>query len=392
MLKNKILVISEIGCGPPFLGNRARLRSLLTELQSLKFHIDFAGVNISNEEKVATIPFVDRWVFDFITLQYRSVWSRIICRLQGYLGIKAAIRSNHQELDSVDSRMNLEWMDQARCLQKREKYDIVLVEYVFHSAFLECFATDCLRILDTHDVFGERNKRLEALGITEKWFSTTQEGEKNGLSRADRVLAIQENEAHYFNNLLGSSKAIFTVGHITANEILPIPPGKQLTIGYLSSDNPLNLKSFEWFYNEVWMPFRNELEGVELLVGGRICQRLESFRDIKMFGEIESVRDFYLYTHLTINPMIVGTGLKIKTIESLAFGRPTIGTSVACEGLEKYIGRGIMLANSPEEFVRQIKCYLLDETKAQRDGADAAIVIDELNQSWRDQLRLAFTI
>ena len=71
---------------------------------------------------------------------------------------------------------------------------------------------------------------------------------------------------------------------------------------------------------------------------------------------------------------------------------PTIGTSVACEGLEKYIGRGIMLANSPEEFVRQIKCYLLDETKAQRDGADAAIVIDELNQSWRDQLRLAFTI
>ena len=374
------------------MGNRARLRALLTELKTLNFEIHFAGVNMSIEEKTATIPYIDHWVWDFYTPQQPTFWSRVFDRLQNKSICGQSMGLDHVGPDSVDRWMNFEWMDQARCLQQRGKYDVVLVEYVFHSAFLECFGLDCLKVLDTHDVFTERNKRLTAHGISEYWFSTTAEGERNGLRRADRILAIQTNDANYFNKLLGGSKSIFTVGHITSIDILPLPASPELNIGYLASDNPLNFISFNWFISDVWQPFRKEFKNVNLSVAGRICERLDITSGIQMMGEFNSVRDFYLHTHLTINPMIVGTGLKIKTIESLAYGRAVICTSVACEGLEDYVGRGIYLANSPEDFVCHIRSYLQDSSEFQRGGTEAAMALEELNEAWRIQLRLAFEI
>ena len=64
-MSERILVIAEIGCGPPYYGNRARMRSLLGELRALGYSIDFAGVRFSAEEKASTLSHIDRWVHSF---------------------------------------------------------------------------------------------------------------------------------------------------------------------------------------------------------------------------------------------------------------------------------------------------------------------------------------
>ena len=42
---------------------------------------------------------------------------------------------------------------------------------------------------------------------------------------------------------------------------------------------------------------------------------------------------FYAAVDCVLNPMVPGTGLKIKTVEALAHGRPVLGTEWAFSGL-----------------------------------------------------------
>lgn len=388
----KLLIISSIGCGPPFHGNRVRLQVLLSEIKKLNIETHFAGINLSEQEKRATIPYVDTWAWDFYSYNRPRLWSRIHDGFCNFNSKTCSIALDLENADSLDRWIEHRWLDQAIKLYKREKYDAVLVEYVFNSAFLECFGPGCLRILDTHDVFGERAQRLAGHGIKDMWFSTTINGEKFGLNRADRIIAIQQNEAQYFNNLIGESKPIFTIGHIITPEYLPLPNDSRLRLGYLASDNPVNVKSFGWFFSNVWQPVCKSIGDVDLIIGGRICLSLAPSIAIKLLGEFTSVRDFYLQTHITINPMITGTGLKIKTIESLAYGRASIATSVATEGLEDFLNKncGIFLANSPDEFIIHIKALQNDIRLKEISGRNGIQTIKELNAIWRAQLHSAF--
>jgi glycosyltransferase involved in cell wall biosynthesis len=50
-------------------------------------------------------------------------------------------------------------------------------------------------------------------------------------------------------------------------------------------------------------------------------------------GEVGDVREFYGRVRCVLNPMLGGTGLKIKTVEALAFGLPLLGTPDAFVGI-----------------------------------------------------------
>jgi glycosyltransferase involved in cell wall biosynthesis len=64
---------------------------------------------------------------------------------------------------------------------------------------------------------------------------------------------------------------------------------------------------------------------------------------------------------IVINPMVGGTGLKIKTVEALAYGRAVISTKAGASGLgiahhdllhediESLVGRVLAIVEHPEE-------------------------------------------
>ncbi|WP_395748813.1 glycosyltransferase [Prosthecobacter sp.] len=385
--RSKLLLISEVGCGPPFLGNRARVKSLIAELKSLGFELHFAGVNMTPEEKAGTLPCVDRWAWDFAFAGKNTIGERLQRRWNKLNGSDKNLRQGTDV--SVDRWMQHRWMDEAKKLQRREKYDVVLVEYVFHSAFLECFPGS-LRILDTHDVFSNRNQRLAEAGIADQWFSTHEADEAHALKRADRILAIQNKEAGFFRSLAGEQAAVFTVGHISETQPLQLPAGGPPRIGYLSSDNPLNVKSFTWFLNEVWPQVHARTPSAELHVAGGICRALTPFAGGRLLGPVSSTRSFYDSVDFTINPMQAGTGLKIKTIESMAYGRATIGTSIACEGIEDYVGRGLEMTDSSADFTAACHKYIDDRAAVQEGARQAVAAVEEMNTCWRSDLRSAF--
>lgn len=220
-------------------------------------------------------------------------------------------------------------VEQVAALQRAGRYDAVVVNYVWMSRVLEGVA-GALRVLDTHDLFGDRHLVARAQGLDPSWFFTTRGEEARGLARADLVLAIQEQEAAELRER--TAVPVLTLGHMPPLRFLEAEEeGRpRATFGYLGSDNPWNAASVRAL--DAALAGAPELDW---LLAGRILRR----RDLALASRpllldpVPEAEVFYRAVDCVLNPMTGGTGLKIKTVEALGFGRPVLGTRDAFAGL-----------------------------------------------------------
>lgn len=382
-MAERILVIAEIGCGPPYYGNRTRMRSLLAELRALGYSIDFAGVRFSAEEKAATLPHIDRWVHSFEESAVAFFWRRRRWELQRWLRGTASPAAN------LDRWFKPLWLDEARELQARENYARVLVAYVYHSAFLEAFPASCRKILDAHDTLSGRHEMIESAGVGKFWFSCSEEEERLGLERADVVLAIQDEEAEVFGKLLHGKTEVRVVGHFVEPCEVAENPGAAQGIGYIGAYNPLNLQGLQWFIREVWPAVLREFPAARLVVAGSICDKLKPGPGIELLGKVRDAAQAHADFLLSINPMPSGTGLKIKTVEAMACGRPVVASEAGCAGLRDYLGQGLVEAKNAESFASALVAWLRNPQEARRQGRLARGAAAELNHRSRAELSAA---
>ncbi len=217
-------------------------------------------------------------------------------------------------------------------LHRRFRFRAVIANYVWFCDMLEVFGGDVVKILDTHDVFGGRAQRFIDAGLTPEWFHTTAAEEARGLARADIVLAIQDEEADQLRAL--GHPDVRVLGHMLGQRYRAPRKrsGGRLRVGYLASGNPLNTSSFSLMQQH--LVSRRTQSALDFLVAGSICDRLEtSVEPFQVLGRVEHVDDFYDRINLVVNPMTVGTGLKIKSVEAVFDGLPLIATVSAMNGL-----------------------------------------------------------
>ncbi|HEY7544854.1 MAG TPA: glycosyltransferase, partial [Blastocatellia bacterium] len=71
-------------------------------------------------------------------------------------------------------------------------------------------------------------------------------------------------------------------------------------------------------------------------------------------GTVEDVRPYYGEALASIVPLRVGSGSRLKILESFAAGVPVISTRLGAEGLDVRDGENILLAETAEKFSRAI--------------------------------------
>ena len=122
-----------------------------------------------------------------------------------------------------------------------------------------------------------------------------------------------------------------TIGHLMAPHFFMAPPAEppRFMFGYLGSGNPWNARSIQILDGEL-----TSGPGVDWLLAGSILKQPLALKSSPyLLGFVKELKDFYPNVHCVINPMSGGTGLKIKTVEALSFGKPVIGTVDAFVGL-----------------------------------------------------------
>jgi Glycosyl transferases group 1 len=102
------------------------------------------------------------------------------------------------------------------------------------------------------------------------------------------------------------------------------------SFGYIGSGNPWNVRCIEGLDHMV-----QTRPNIDWALAGSITKlRLLLKSNPHMIGVVASPSDFYEIVECVVNPMIGGTGLKIKTVEALSFGKPVIGTVAAFAGIQ----------------------------------------------------------
>ena len=88
---------------------------------------------------------------------------------------------------------------------------------------------------------------------------------------------------------------------------------------------------------------------------------------------VEDVCDAYLRIDVAINPMIGGTGLKIKTVEGLAFGRMVLSTKAGASGLG--IAHADLLHEDIDSLVTRLQVLA-------REPEEAAVVAEDMKRAY----------
>ena len=117
----------------------------------------------------------------------------------------------------------------------------------------------------------------------------------------------------------------------------PAPDGRRAPTTCCSSDPGYapNTIGLDWFYRRVYVPYLLR-EGVRMTVVGSVCEHVsfpEGHRVTKIPKVDGPLIDVYRRAKLVIVPLFEGTGMSIKTIESLAMGSVLVTTPVGARGL-----------------------------------------------------------
>lgn len=366
-MAKKVLVISPIFSHPLTSGNRARIYQLLLNLQQLNHEVHFLYVNTENfNPELAQQYWNNLYVVPYKP-PHNSLLKKVVRKINHLLRRESAF------LYSID-----DWYDPSLDaflvqLSSQIQFDILIVEYVFFSKALECFGSDVLKLIDTHDVFSDRHKMMlkddKFPHWTTTWFSTTAEEEAKGLSRADIVIAIQQTEKEFFSKLV--DKIVVVIGHTVPLHQPVRRPASSKTMLFLGSENPMNVHGIQVFIKDIFPQIKSRFPDSKLILAGTICDAIESSESLTKLGKLEDLKATYDLADVVVNPIFFGTGLKIKTIEALGYAKPLVTTSIGAAGLEEGINQAFLVGDHPKEFTQAIVALLSDPNLSDRMASNA---------------------
>jgi hypothetical protein len=108
---------------------------------------------------------------------------------------------------------------------------------------------------------------------------------------------------------------------------------EKIVIGYIGSGNPFNVESLRVFQDAV-MANPALMQQFSFLLGGTVCKVFSPMNEIfDVVGLVDDLDEFYRLIDIAINPMVGGTGLKIKSLEALSYGKALLATEDAMVGI-----------------------------------------------------------
>jgi len=371
----KILVISPTPTHPQDAGNRSRIFSLLTALKSAGHTVNFAFVRMEGGDEQGMSKSWD----GFWPIPYRQPNDRWFKRQYDMLAKRFGFEKVWPYL--VDDWYTPDIDRHVSSIRDALKPDVVMVEYVFLSKVFDCFQRGVLKIIDTHDVFGNRHLTFFENDVRPQWFYTTPQEEKKALGRADVVLAIQENEAKSFASFCDAK--VMTVGHLAKIQKVDPDAGDSDGLGpilFVGSANASNVEGLKWFLQEVLPLLHQQLPDVKVDIVGNCVEYFTPQEGVSFVGKVPDLAQYYRRAQVVVNPLRFGTGLKIKSIEALAYGKPLVTTSVGADGLGEGEQHAFLLADSADEFAGGIFQCLAEPALAEALSCAAIDFVQSYNK------------
>jgi len=240
--------------------------------------------------------------------------------------------------------------------------DVVLLEYPFWAAITGpmCRKKGVKLILTAHDVLAKQLKPgslLEKIALTE---------ELNALKVADTVVTLSPDDQQFFQ-AQGIDNVCVPIGidvkalqHCTP-PASPLALTQELTLDrdwqkpfclFVGSQHPPNVKAV----SKIQAMAGENSGNWEAIAVGSCCEPTQA-RNFYALGKVsESVLQM-LYQRATVVliPLEAGTGMSVKTLEAMAYGKVVLGTAIAFRGYPVESGVHCLINDELTQYAAQIE-------------------------------------
>jgi polysaccharide biosynthesis protein PslH len=204
---------------------------------------------------------------------------------------------------------------------------------------------------------------------------------------AQHVIAVSALDAQLMREMFGLSEVSFVdtgvdIAHFARQ---PAPPKADLVfVG--SMDWRPNIDGIQYFVRSVLPLIRKTRPDCSLVVAGRdptpeIMALATADPRIKVTGTVPDVRPYLWGSTVSIVPLRIGGGTRLKIYESMAAKTAMVSTTTGAEGLVIDPPRTIRIADSPEDFAAQC-LELLGNEDARNQQVEAAWQMVASRFSW----------
>lgn len=264
-------------------------------------------------------------------------------------------------------------------------FDLVLIESLKVSMYVEIIRkySKAKIVMRSHNIefkIWERHEKALKFGI-KKWYlkiltKRLRKYETETLNDFDAIAPITSVDGDFFKKA-GCTKPIF-----------PTPSGidfssfkanfsniENHSLFHLGALDWLpNQEAIDWFVSDIWPKINSKYPQLTFYLAGRNMPskylKLKT-RGLVVVGEVENAQEFINSKQIMIVPLLSGSGMRIKIVEGMALGTTIISTSVGAEGIEYTDGKNILIADTPDAFLKQIEKIVNDNSLANQIGKNA---------------------
>ena len=291
----------------------------------------------------------------------------------------------------VERFISEEFREKLIKILKKDRYDIVQLEMIYMAPYIETIRANskALIVLRAHNVehlIWDRIAKKTSF-LPKKWYlnhlvRTLRDYELNAINKVDGIAAITYRDAAFFRGETAVPVIDVPFG-VNPDDFTPnYEVNKQPSLYHIGSMNWMpNEEGIKWFLKKVWDKLQEREPNIKLNLAGRHMPKwLMNLKknNVKVWGEVPDAKEFIKDNDIAIVPLLSGSGIRIKIIESMAMGKTVITTMIGAEGIQYSEYNNIIIADNPTKIVETICRITKEPEELIRIGKNARKLVEDI--------------
>jgi glycosyltransferase involved in cell wall biosynthesis len=255
-------------------------------------------------------------------------------------------------------------------------FDIVQLEGVFMATYIPIIKkySNAKIVLRSHNVEHQIWERhlLSEKNFLKKMYLTIQNNrlkgfEINTCNKVDAIVTITDEDKKNISSICPKTPINTCLTGVNLEEYKQVLQSKNpnTLFHFASMDWMPNIEAVDWLVTHVWNTIvKQQPEATLILAGKGMPERIKKLnsKHIIIIDDVIDAVAFYNTYDIMLVPLWSGSGLRIKLVEGLAYGKAIITTSIGAEGIDYEKNKHLLIADTSEEFASAILSLISNST------------------------------